>query len=71
MDLTKLLRAYVEQMAIVEAKVAARVSTETESLMFEIEAFHLQVAIDKSLDDKDPATFLKLTEMEEYKCLLN
>lgn len=67
MDFSKLFHAYVEQVLVTEARKAKEMDT----LMSEIEAFHLQSAIDKALDDKDFAAFLKLTEMEENKCLLN
>lgn len=61
MDFSKLFRAYVEQM--VEAEV--RKVKETDALMSEIESFHFQNALNKSLDERDPVSFKKLAEFVE------
>jgi hypothetical protein len=67
MDISKLFHAYIEQVLVTEVRKAK----ETDALMSEIEAFHFQTALNKSLDERDQVSFLKLTEMGANKCLLN
>lgn len=61
MDFSKLFRAYVDQMVVAEVRKVK----ETDALMSEIEAFHFQNALNRSLDERDQVSFQKIVETVE------